>query len=228
MIGANQMVRTIQMLVVCVVASAATVERLNAATIQYSFSGVVTNVDAGISGVVIGDDLIGTITLDTSVADAQPGNPENGVYYNSVPSISLSVGSFSATGAIGGTQYYIIDNDTYGHDGVRLWKDVLANEIGGRSPDLFHVQLLDTTQTSFDDDSANKVLSITDFNDTYWSLAFPKDGGGSDYVTGSFSSFSAAPVPEPSSLALLGIGICLTGVGVASRRHREKRTNAAA
>lgn len=42
-------------------------------------------------------------------------------------------------------------------------------------------------------------------------------------VTGSMSA-----VPEPSSLALFGIGACLAGVGTARRRRREKQQEATA
>ncbi|QDS94216.1 PEP-CTERM motif protein [Roseimaritima multifibrata] len=57
-------------------------------------------------------------------------------------------------------------------------------------------------------------------------------------VTHSFSTFavdnlfldatSTAAVPEPSSLALFGIGACVAGVGAASRRRREKFQEATA
>ena len=41
-------------------------------------------------------------------------------------------------------------------------------------------------------------------------------------------SLSVSAVPEPSSLALFGIGACATGLGAARRRRREKQQNVAA
>ncbi len=39
---------------------------------------------------------------------------------------------------------------------------------------------------------------------------------------------TASTVPEPSSLAVFGIGACVAGLGAARRRRREKQQAAAA
>ncbi len=46
--------------------------------------------------------------------------------------------------------------------------------------------------------------------------------GGRVLATGTITDLSATAVPEPSSVALFGLGACIAGVGVARRRRREK------
>ena len=50
---------------------------------------------------------------------------------------------------------------------------------------------------------------------------------GFDFDNFTFGGQSASTVPEPTSLALFGIGTCVAAVGAALRRRRERRIRAA-
>lgn len=56
---------------------------------------------------------------------------------------------------------------------------------------------------------------------------FKESGGSIGRVELSYKS-SVSAVPEPSSLALFGIGACVAGIGAARRRRREKHQDATA
>ena len=56
---------------------------------------------------------------------------------------------------------------------------------------------------------------------------FQESGGSIGRVELSYKS-SVSAVPEPSSLALFGIGACVAGIGAARRRRREKHQDATA
>ncbi|MDF1845201.1 MAG: PEP-CTERM sorting domain-containing protein [Rubripirellula sp.] len=58
-------------------------------------------------------------------------------------------------------------------------------------------------------------------------FVFPSSTVGNTYAVGSFTAVpTTAAVPEPSSLALFGIGACVAGLGAARRRRRENRQQA--
>ena len=63
------------------------------------------------------------------------------------------------------------------------------------------------------------------FGDT---LSYPINFYPQNSFFGPNFQFEQAAVPEPSSFALLGIGVCLAGIGFAGRRRREEMNDAAA
>lgn len=95
-------------------------------------------------------------------------------------------------------------------------------------------------------DSVSSVVATATFTPGDWSvlafttLSLPGSFQNLQFVTleatgGSFNRngydnfvVNSAAVPEPSSLALIGIGACFAGVGAARRRRREKQQEATA
>lgn len=123
-------------------------------------------------------------------------------------------------------------------------------EIGAESQTITHIFLdQDPTRDDFGIRTAS-LLSYSPGETTSWSGAFTTNldidnfqigtfklvgsqtnGGGFLFaqpgdVELTFSQTSA--VPEPSSLAVFGIGACVAGVGAARRRRREKQQGATA
>lgn len=70
--------------------------------------------------------------------------------------------------------------------------------------------------------AARHTLSISGSGIKTLLAAGDNDGNNLEIDTLTYNLVGVSPVPEPSSLALFGIGACVAGVGAARRRRLEK------
>jgi len=183
---------------------------------MFSFKGTV----AGLTGdfaFLSGADFDVTYTFDPTVLDANPGDPQSGSYPGAITSGSLTVNPNS-----GPVVWLIVpslpNNNIF--VGVTTSHSYFASanvsgpSIPGSGDNLiFLIQLTDTTATALVDDSLPTALDIDDFG-------FIRNLQFGPFATFGVITSAQTPIPEPSTLLLLGTG--LIGMGAfTSRRSRR-------
>ena len=209
----------------CVIAS--TQESALATLITFNFEGVVTASRHSLESDFFGGEfLTGSFTYDTSYTDQALVNTAAGVYGFPDDRFSKFVTAFSAT--IGTHQLGLGTNSTLKvlvDDGTGVYeKDEFQLQIhnpthptlpicgGACSTEFFTINLYDFSKTAFSSDAIPSSLDITAFDTTSWGLSIK----GGD-VGGTISDISAAPIPEPTTLALMALGIAGIGLSMRSR-----------
>lgn len=198
-----------------------------AATIPVSFSGSVAGIDAPLAAYFsTGDSLSGSYSFD-SLASATGGSNSQFAVFNSLETLSFTVGSYSASTT--GAPEIQVDNDPPGPNVDRYAVVARAGDgLTGPSLGPWHVtsfifRLDDSTNTVFSNALDQPVsLSLSDFTSSLFFVFFENDRGDLATISGELRSFdmpAGATVPEPSSLALAAFG--LLGAWSAARRTRR-------
>ena len=206
----------------------------HAALIEITFQGIVSSVFAydehgtpypsviAASGVDVGDTVTGTFLYDTALDfDALPGDPNIGVYNQTVQSASLLVGNLDASWtAAPGNSVTIYDDmpaPNYDHFFGRTSAPTGAPALGGSL-------LLDLSWLSSDLSTLSSDALVPLPEGATWTNGLFQYSEWDGVVAFGFNatptSAVVTAVPEPTTALLLLAG--LTGLGSAGSRRRSR------
>lgn len=228
----KKMMRTIQMAIACLAVAVVTADQLQAA--------IVSKIDVGDIGIdnssttrnftfTIGDFGAGQTTVNDvnlSIFFAKSNDdsyvPRGSAIVAGVP--YLNEIEFTLTSP-SGTNFTLIsntfgsrsfNNGTAGFKGTILFDQSAALAVNSSRDSI-------TAGTRRPDDATPNSLNIFNGQNAVgtWKL-FIEDNAAADILSYYEATLIISAVPEPSSLALISIGVCVVGVGAARRRRLKK------
>lgn len=190
------------------------------AIITYDFSGTLTSSFGTLNS---GDAFSGSYTLDTAVPATGLSDVSYAVF-NNLLSVTLTIGAFTAFVGPGVELPEIQQDDVSGADRYAL---VGRNALGSAQMDgldlaVIAFRLDDPSGTAVSDATellTNPALANFSGNEFFLFFAGPdiEEGQRIEFVSGRLTSLRT--VPEPATLALLGIG--LVGIGISFPRRGQ-------
>ena len=192
---------------------------VNAAIVSYSFTGHVTSIGVGVTGVAENDPITGSFSYDTTDAFDSTGSPGIIRNYNeAIQSLAVNVGPYS--GSLSGTTEDVLRV----HDGNVIVPDELTIADGSASGNTANaatisgilLRLTDSTRTAFDSGAIPESLSLAMFDSTYIEFTFTTSPAGGS-IAGEFDSLTIIPIP--AALPLMGTGLAVLGL-LGWRRRR--------
>lgn len=211
----------------CVAASLST-SPAQAVPITFNFAGTISTINdplGAFSGVAAGTGFSGSYTFESTTADAD-ASAAIGRYANALTAFSLTIGAHSLTfqpppqtpnqivvrDNVGPPDSYNVLADFAGFGG---YSDIDLLGLGGQgSSALFSSDALPLTAAFF------PLLTQTAFQlDLFQANSNPPPANTqTGRLTGTLSRLEVAQVPEPGTLALLGLGAL--GLAAAQRKNR--------
>ena len=177
-------------------------------------------------GAKAGDTFTGSITYDSSEPQASHGGNLTTYNYSAANpgdiTVSLSVDKkdFSFVTAPTGSQIVVGNDNPTTPVGDSIGFN-LQSAISANKGSILNLALDNPGGTAFSSGAIPTSLSLSSFGNVSFSFGvakFNKDGSFRDsfnnqFVTGTLTSVSAQPVPEPTTAAVFGLGIAACGPG---------------
>lgn len=203
-----------------VFAAGFTVSGAQAVQTTYYFGGSISNYfDVAVPDVNIGSFFSGSFTFESSAVD-QHSSPTIGVY-DDTASITATVAGFTYSGANslgGGVKVKIEASDFFEISSYQGINSGPALGGGVFQPYYLELQLIDNTGTAFASDALpGSSMTLASFADAKmyfsWLQGFNQTGA---YGQLSYLS-TTAPVPEPGTFGLFGLGLAALVLRLARR-----------
>lgn len=202
---------------------AAAAEPAGAAPFSLTISGTIASVESNLDAegaFAAGDTFSLTYTVDSATPDSD-FRPWAGVYYQfgGAQRIDVRLGTWLASGLSGGTGAIIASNnippspspevagwDVYQADSS-FELGAIGDPLGEFWFNAFFFQFADTSGTALTTEALIQLgLDESDFDRLYGWIGFNTESDTADvYLT--IDSISAQPVPEPSSVGLVALGL---------------------